>query len=219
MMALLLLGACAQVPKESVELSATVGRDMAIMEKAHIAMVELYYDRLYNDINKFIDQVYMPYQVRKTLGDDDMYTYMTAAIADARNPDPKGVKQQEAIDILSIFVEEIQSEVEVYRLSKLSPVKKQEAILLTSISESYKKIYYANSIVTGHLASVVSVHDMQNELLAKVDLKDLRSKVSVKTTDVSNEINALVKKGQGKEAKLDKVVNDFNKVMVKIGAK
>ncbi len=64
----LLLGACAQVPREAVELSATVGRDISEMRKSHVALVDLYYTELLEDINKFIDNVYLPYQIQRTLG-------------------------------------------------------------------------------------------------------------------------------------------------------
>ena len=66
----LVLGACAQVPKESVELSATVGRDIAEIRKSHIALVDLYYAALFTDINKFVDDVYLPFQIHKTLTDE-----------------------------------------------------------------------------------------------------------------------------------------------------
>src|SRR5690606_29737763 len=58
-----LLG-CAQVPKESVELSATVGRDIASVHKAHRELAQLVFERMRRDINRFVDNVYAPHQIR-----------------------------------------------------------------------------------------------------------------------------------------------------------
>jgi hypothetical protein len=206
---------CAQVPKESVELSATVGRDMVEMEKAHIAIVNIYYDRLFNDINEFVDNVYMPFQIQQTLGDATLREEIMSAIEAAGKPDPTGEKQKSVIEILGIFLEEIQREVESYRRTKLMPVEQQQATLLANIEESYDRIHYANSIVTGHLASVVKVHDTQNEILAKVDLEDMRSEIGLKTVDISDDITQLTAKAKQKSVKLDKLINKFDALMEK----
>ncbi len=79
-----LVGGCAQVPKESVELSATVGRDLAEIKKSHLALVDIYYEDVIEDINMFVDKVYMPYQVNKTLSDPLFKNELLLAIEQAR---------------------------------------------------------------------------------------------------------------------------------------
>jgi hypothetical protein len=44
--------ACAQVPKQSVELLATVGRNIAEMHRTHRELGVLLYDRMISDINR-----------------------------------------------------------------------------------------------------------------------------------------------------------------------
>lgn len=211
----LLLGACAQMPKEAVELSATVGRDMVEMKKAHVALVQIYYDELINDINKFIDNVYLPYQIQKTLADNFWKNEMMSAIESASQPDSTGKKQKEAFQKIEAFLQIIHEEVESYRKLKISPVKDQKQKVLANIQESYDRIHYANSIVTGHLASVVKVHDTQNEILEKFELKDIRKKVGVEIAGVSDEIGGLIQKAKDGESKLDEVVSKFEELMKK----
>src|SRR5436305_300220 len=62
-----LLSGCAQIPKESIQLSATVGRDVAEIERSHRALVRIHYDGLERSINRFVDEVYAPYQIGETL--------------------------------------------------------------------------------------------------------------------------------------------------------
>lgn len=209
----LLLSACAQMPKESVELSATVGRDMVEMEKAHVALVQIYYNELINDINKFIDNVYLPYQIQKTLADDIWKNEMMSAIESASQPDSTGKKQKEAFQKIEAFLQIIHEEVESYRKLKLDPVKDQKQKILANIQDSYDRIHYANSIVTGHLASVVKVYDTQNEILEKFELKDIKKKIGVGVAGVSDEIGGLIQKAKDGESKLDEVVSKFEELL------
>ena len=64
---LLFIAGCAQVPKESVELSTTLGRDIAITRKAHVQLASLHFTKMKQDVNRFIDEVYAPHQIRAAL--------------------------------------------------------------------------------------------------------------------------------------------------------
>ena len=67
---LLLLSGCAQVPTQSIELSTTVGRDIAKMHQAHLQTIELLYSRMRSDVNTFIDDTYLPYAIKEVLDKD-----------------------------------------------------------------------------------------------------------------------------------------------------
>lgn len=214
-MSLALQFGCAQVPKEAVELSTTVGRDLAEMKKSHIALVDLYYSGRFNDINNFVDNVYLPYQIQRTLADDIWKSEMLSAIESASKPDPSGKKQKDSFKKIELFLQIIQQEVESYRKLKLKPVKDQYAHVLKNINSSYEQIHYANSIVTGHLASVVKVHDTQNKILEKLDLKDLRVNVGTENAAVSEKIGELIQKAKGGEGDLDAIVSKFDDLLKK----
>ncbi len=206
----LLLPACAQVPKEAVELSTTVGRDMSAMRKSHVELVDLYYWQIISDINKFIDDVYLPYQIQKTLSDEFWKTEMLALIESASQVDPTGNAQKESLEQIGIFLQVIKEEVEDYRKLKLKPVQDQYTTLLFNINQSYEQIHYANSIVTGHLASIVKVHDAQSEILKKLDVEDLRVTVGKEMADVSGNINELMLKAKNGEEKYDALITKFD---------
>lgn len=211
-MMLILVTGCAQVPKEAVELSATVGRDLAEMRKSHTELVKIYYEGLINNINQFIDDVYLPYQIQRTLSDEEIKQDMLASIEAASREDATGQSQKDAFQKLKYFHLIIHQEVEDYRKIKLGPVNKQYKSVLNGINESYEQIHYANSIVTGHLAAVVEVHDSQNEILEELDLKDVRTKVGSNVGNISNQIAELTAKAKEKESDLDKIVAKFEEV-------
>lgn len=209
---LILVAGCAQVPKEAVELSATVGRDLAEMRKSHTELVKIYYEGLIKNINQFIDNVYLPYQIQKTLSDEAIKQDMLASIEAASREDATGQSQKDAFQKLKFFHLIIHEEVEDYRKIKLAPVNEQYKSVLNGINESYEQIHYANSIVTGHLASIVKVHDTQNEILEELDLKDLRTKVGSNVANISDQIAELTDKAKRKESDLEEIVTKFEEV-------
>jgi hypothetical protein len=207
---LLVVAGCAQVPKEAVDLSATVGRDIAEIRKSHIALVDIYYGGLLKNINQFIDNIYMPYQIQKTLSDNAIKLDMLSAIESASRSDATGQSQKDAFEKMKIFHLVVHEEVEAYRKVKLKPIEDEHKNVLRDINQSYEQIHYANSIVTGHLASVVKVHDAQNEILEKLDLKDLRTKVGKEVSDMSDKISDLIVKAKASESNLDEVISKFD---------
>jgi len=207
-----ILSSCASVPKESVELSATVGRDVVVAYDAHKALAVLLFDRMKNDVNIFVDDVYAPYQIGELLKLDyaDANTgeneSMTGTIIDAAKNSTDAEKQKNAIGIMNVFVTVVHDDVEDFRKTLLAPIEEQEKAVLASIDRSYNQIIYANSIVTGHLASVRKVYDAQEGILNKFGIEDLRG--------VTN------KKLAGYSTGVEKTLGDLKKVDVdKIGGK
>lgn len=207
-----LFAGCAQVPKEAVKLSATVGRDLAEMREAHTELVKLHYEGLLQNINQFIDAVYLPYQINKTLSDEEIKQDMLATIDAAASPDASDQTRKDAAEKLRAFHIIIHEEVEDFRKSKLAPVKKEYKSVVAGINRSYKQIHYANSIVTGHLASVVKVHDAQNEILEELDINALRVKVGSNVTSLSDKIAELTAKAKEKERNLEKIIATFEEL-------
>lgn len=207
---LIVLIGCAQVPKESVELSATVGRDIAKVYRAHRELAVIFYRRIKNDINKFVDEVYAPYQIQKLLESDQkrfkqgnqlsLFAKLNVAVQQPGNT----AAQKTALSFMEVFVQELRTEIENYRKDLLDPVLEQEKELLSAIDRSYFQIHYANSIVTGHLASIVKVHDAQDEILKQFGVEGLREDVGETLAKASDEVAKLVEKGKKVEEKLGK---------------
>jgi hypothetical protein len=199
---------CAQVPRESVELSTTVGRDIAEVYRAHRELAVIFYKRIKDDINAFVDEVYGPYQIKKLLQGEQkdfqerkesLFTALDSAVKQPNNSSA----QKDALDSMDVFVQVLRAEIEFYRAQLLNPVLEQEKQLLSAIDRSYNQIHYANSIVTGHLASIVRVHDAQEEVLQKFGAKGLREDVGKTLAKVSDETAKLVKKGKKLEMEIE----------------
>lgn len=212
----LLASSCASVPKESVELSVTVGRDIATVHKSHKELAQILFIRMKNDVNRFIDDVYAPYQIRTVMdrqyelarspNPDDKKKSLLLAINEAVKPDASDKLQTAVLKGMGRMVEKIREDVEAMRKELIDPLNAQEEEVIGSIDRAYQQLHYANSIVTGHLSSVVKVHETQAALLKEIGVeRDLPKEVSENLAEASDKIAKFVESAEKVDSKLDKV--------------
>jgi uncharacterized phage infection (PIP) family protein YhgE len=223
----LLISSCAQVPKQSVELSATIGRDLITVHNSHRQLAEMLFDRMERDVNRFIDNVYMPYQIKsamerqaelaKSTDPNQQRKSLLLAINAAFKPEASSQLQTAVLKGMASMVQIIHDDVEKKRNELLDPLKEQKKELLASIDRSYEQLQYANSVVTGYLASVVKVTDAQTEILKTVGVEqDLRKVVGENLAKTSESIGAIVEKAESVEDKIDKAEENAKKIKDKI---
>lgn len=215
---LVLVVSCAQVPKESVELSTTVGRDIAVAHEAHRKLAQTLYARIKRDVSRFVDDVYAPFQIqlvleqqkqRKTAGNPNNLF----SILDAASQRPNDAQaQKDVLGVMQIIVEEVRADIEEYRRMRLAPVLQQEEGVVAAIDGVYEQIKRGNATVTAHLASVVKVHEAQDELLSKANLEGLREKAGVSLSGSSERVAAFVGKANKVEGSIDKASAQINKL-------
>lgn len=193
------LVSCAQVPKESVELSVTVGRDLAEVHRAHRELVAQYFGRMRQDINGFIDEVYRPYQLKHSMEDFRLVERIQQAAQATSGPD--------ALQIMELFVSNLTNQIESYRNELLQNIAQQETEVLAAVDDAYQKIQNANAIVTGHLASIRKVHDAQEELLQRTNLADFRNRITRNTVALSDKIESVTAQARKGEESVDKVID------------
>jgi hypothetical protein len=214
---------CATVPKESVELSTTIGRDLAVVHESHRETAKIIFSRMRNDINRFIEDVYAPYQISRVMSrqkdlatssdPSDRRKSLLLAINAAFSDDASPKLQNAVLKGMGSMVFKLRKDIELMRTQLLDSVNLQEKDLLASIDRAYQQLHYANSIVTGHLSSVVKVHNTQAELLESIGVeKDLRSYVGEHLSEASDKISKLVDKAEKADNKLDKAEENAIKI-------
>jgi len=200
---------CASTPKQTAELSATVGRDMAAVHLAHVALAKRYFDRMEADVNAFVDEVYRPYSIEHNMGDFRLVEKI------AHPPAPL-----DALDVMRLFVDIITKDIECYRGELLQPMRSQRESVLASLEQAYRQIEDGQSIITGHLASIVAVQDAQDQALAKAGLAGLREKLVDATAKSSDEISSLTRRAtfvRGKEDESAKLAEALKSTAKSLG--
>jgi len=212
------LGACDVVPQEAVELSNTVGRDLEEVHRAHRALAELYFSRIEDDINNFIDTTYRPAFIKKFAEEFKLADNVNLILA--QDPD-------KLLPVLTGFVERAVDRTEAKRRELLEPIQMQKQAVIEEIDTAHRQIQAAQAVVTGHLASVRKVREVQNELLAKVGLGDLRQKIADTTADISDKVADFVATGEkidagagtaiAKVGEIDTAIEDLKTAILNVG--
>jgi ABC-type transporter Mla subunit MlaD len=165
------------------------------------------------DVNRFVDEVYVPFQIRFVMNrqkdlalstnPEDQRKSILTAIDGAFKPEAPSEKQEVALKAMEIFVRKIRGDVEALRNQLIDTLDIQEGEVLGSIDRAYQQLHYANSIVTGHLSSVVKVHDAQADMLQALGVdRDLRRVVGESLANASEKIADVVDKAETASDKL-----------------
>lgn len=190
------LTGCATVPRESVELSNTVGRDLEEVHRSHRALASLLFDIMEKDVNTFIDEIYAPAYIKEFATDFRLDNKVRGIVANAPN---------NLLPVLIRFVEKSNNAIEQKRAELLDPIKKQRNQVINGIDASYRQIHAAQAVITGHLASVVKVHDAQNELLKNAGLEGMREQLAENTQKASSTIADLIQEAEQAEGRIDRL--------------
>jgi hypothetical protein len=196
----LLVSGCAQVPKESVELSATLGRDLQEVQQSHRRSVDLLFDRDVERISNYIDNVATPAFIAaaiKALGAE-----VAQNLADATKPTASADDRQRAFDRMAKIVKQVTDRLAKQRKELIDPLEAVRKETLAELDRAYTELQRANTVVTAHLASVVKVHSLQDDLLAKAGLKDFRSKVGDEALKANSKVTDAISDASEVEAVL-----------------
>jgi hypothetical protein len=192
----LTMSACATIPKETIELSNTVGRDLEEVHRSHRAFATLLFDIMEKDVNKFINEIYAPAYIKKFATEYKLDDKVKGIVAAAPN---------NLLPVLVRFVEKSNETIENKRAELLNQIKAQRNQVINDIDTSYRQLQAAQALIAGHLASVMKIHDARNEVLKNVGLEGMREKLAENTEKVSNRISSLINEAEKAEGKMDKV--------------
>jgi hypothetical protein len=171
---------CATIPKESVELSYTIGNDLETLHQSYKLIITHYFDSLRREVNRSIEQVFIPAYIND-------YVETGQLLQHAQN------KRADLVEAWArIAVETIDKE----RTVRLAPINEAEEELLRSVDDAFDKAIRANATITAHLNSIRQVKEVQDEILESLKLKNVRDKIndalvkaSEKAKEITNEIN------------------------------
>ena len=215
-LALFIFTACASIPKEVITLSQTLGSDLKILHNSHRNAVQIYFGKIKNDINSFVDEKYAPFVIHYVLKSelanyklDKTSLYGTIELAGQK----EGQKEaDEALKVMLDFQEAARKQIESKREELLSPILKQESEILNTVNQSYENAIYANSSITAYLQSIKKVRDAQQQALSMVGLEGTDTQITSSLVQLSDQIEKAVKIGKEIDIKSDDAYKQFENV-------
>lgn len=215
-----ILTSCVSIPKETVSLSKVLGSDLVVLHNSHRGVIELYYEKIKDDINVFIDEVYSPFVIHYVLkielekykkGEPSLYT----SIENAGKIGGKA-ETDEALTTMLEFQEAANVQIQSKRNELLNPIIKQEKEIINNINKSYENAIYANSTITSYLTSVRKLKESQQEALSIVGLEGTDTLVISSLVKVSELVKDAVAKGKEIDIKSDEAYSKMEEISTQI---
>ncbi len=213
---IIILCSCVSIPKETVQLSKVLGNDLAVLHNSHRKMVDLYYDKMENDINTFIDEVYSPFIIHYVLneeykkfknGEESLYEDIEVA---GKSDDMAEAKK--ALNTLTEFMEDANYQIEKKRKELQNPILKQKKEIIDAINKSYETAIYANSTITGYLESIRKVKESQQETLKVIGLEGKDEELNNILLKASETINYAIDKGKEIDVRSENALNEIEEI-------
>ena len=188
---LLMFGCSATVPKEVVELSYKMERDMVQVQSTYIYLVKQHIRLLKLQRENYLKNEWIPQYVRSWIEDGQLIAMANGRVeydeeADKFFPvtDPNRQNQLQGVVLwaeAAVFV------IDEKRQSLIKPLELAEAQVIDSINQSFSLLLRGNKTITAHLNSIRNVQDVQNDLLSKVELDGLRDKLNMQLSQLSDD--------------------------------
>jgi vacuolar-type H+-ATPase subunit H len=218
----ILITSCVSIPKETVQLSQALGKDLKVLHTSHRNVVTIYYEKIKDNINLFIKDVYAPYVINFVLkkelssyknGQESIFKALNSA-AQENNATATEKATKDMQDFLSAANRQIKKKTD----ELMNPIIAQETELLLKIDQSYQNAMYANSTITAYLSSIRKVKATQQEALSMIGLKGIDSLVTTKLLLLSNGVKEAIQQGKEIDTKSDNAINKIKEITDKIKA-
>ena len=215
-----LISSCISIPKETIELSKAVGIDLKVLHTSHRNVVTIYYQKIKDNIDIFIKDVYAPYVINFVLkkelssyknGQESIFKALNdAAQKNTITTTEKATKDMQ--DFLSAANRQIKKKTD----ELMNPIVTQETELLLKIDKAYQNTMYANSTITAYLSSIRKVKATQREALSMIGLKGIDSLVTTKLLQLSEGLKEAIQKGKEIDTKSDNALDQIEEITDKI---
>ena len=212
----LLISSCVSIPKETVELSKALGQDLKILHTSHRNVVSIYYQKIKDNINIFIKDVYTPYIINYVLKKElNSYKNGQESIFKAMNDAAKNsnvTATEKVTKDLQGFLSAANRQIKKKTNELMTPILTQETELLLKIDQSYQNAMYANSSITAYLSSIRKVKATQQEALSMIGVKGIDSLVTSKLLKLSEGVKEAIQKGKEIDTKSENAVQEIKAI-------
>ncbi len=230
---LLALG-CVSAPRATVELAEITDQQIAEMQASHEKFVRLYYDKLRDDVDRFMEERWIPQFLSNVVEGkgkggkefradlDKAYKFATLdweAVIQIKEIKDEDVKEtiRGAIKKLTMqektvlgmvlldFSKAAQDQINQQRKSLMKPINQQEAYVLDQLRMGYADLVRSNVAIKGYLASVVKLVEQRDAVYQKLGVLETQKKIVDVATRLSDD--AVMTLNAAKEA--DKGVTEY----------
>lgn len=209
LMLLVVLSACATIPKEAPELSMEMGNRIAALEQAHLNLLHRFFDEKRKDVDAFILEEWVPEFAAEFFADPAIERIWLEIV--------RTDSKQDRLEFIVHLGPKLQTRINSKRLELIQPLDEAERLVERTLREEYQQARAINNSLTSFLVSAAKVDENRRRYLDMAGVSDQR--IAEVIDSVDDGVGTLLDKAQqaaGKEEKarkyLDKIMSAVNKL-------
>lgn len=188
------LSGCASVPPESAELSAELGKQIAIIETSNLALLKSFFDMKREQVDRFMETEWVPLFAENYFKKDEVEVIWQQVVESGN--------AQDRLEFVIRTGPALQQEINNKRLALIQPLDDLERDIERKIREEYTRARLVNNTITGFLMSAAEVTETRKKYLEMAGISD--EKVNDVVDKVNSTLEDLLVKGMKLEDVTDK---------------
>lgn len=171
------LSSCASIPRETVEMSVLLGRQIEALEQGHTAMVEAFYKEKEATATKWLKEQWYRNYLNDLFAMPSTIEFWNEAITE---------ELPQRMESLKNLTDLIQEDYMQQRDSLLNPLKSEKEKLLGIIHTHYNTAREMNDVITKNIDSANALEEKRKQLLSRfvnTDKIDMQINQSLQRAD------------------------------------
>lgn len=211
---MLIMAGCANVPQEVVDLSTTIGEDMAAVHQSHRQLIKQHFANIREQRLEYLEATWTPRYLQKWVVEGHLVQIANGKeVFDEVNEKfvvpTRGSESAQLLKSVQLWADAAIADIESKRAKLLGPVDSDERDLMASVDEAFARLFRGNAAITAHLNSVRKVQGAQDDVLKALNLKDLRTQINAALAKASE-------KAKLTKEELDDLEKDIQKAQPKV---
>lgn len=198
---------CASLPKATVEMSNLLERQIDVLQKNNINIINLYFDEKEQTVLTFLENKWYPTYLDMLFEEEYIKTIWEEAI--------NSLDKKDRMEILKALTQIAQEKYIEQRNILLAPIQQGRKEMQTLVINEYQKAKTMNSSITNNISQIQQIQEERTKYLSKiVDVE----KIDIKMQESLSRIDSLfqstqqwVNKYEANKDKIDEVINKIKR--------
>jgi len=185
---IIVLGGCATVPQETVEMSRIIGEDIAKIKKSHMVLVNDYFDNLTQKRMDYLEKQWLPAFIERSIVQGKLREIAAGKLVISEKgfiPPKQGEGEQGLLTSTVLWSMAVAKGIEEKKKRLVAPLEVERKKLLRDIEDDFDRLMEGNAAITAHLNSIRKANKFQNEALKTLKPDNLKEGLEKRLDDIS----------------------------------
>jgi len=180
---IIVLGGCATIPQETIELSYVMEENIVALKMSYILLVNTHFDLLEKIRIDYLEKEWIPVFIADWISDGRLIDMATGKViwspehSDFVQPQ-KGLEMQGLLISTTSWSIAAIEQIEEKRKELINPLEVQRKELLGIIEDGFDRLLRSNIAITAHLSSIQKVKEFQNKTFDSLKIGDLQKEIN-----------------------------------------